>query len=278
MLSISFGPIAVSVSLLITTVGIIIFWILSHWLLHNKPPHAQALNGIFKAVVAGFIIARIGFIIKLWPAYQEQWWQIVNVRDGGFIPYYGWLAGIVVLIASSRGKKAISKTYLQASISALCVILPLKIAVHWYSSDVTIPQIPVREKNGTLVNLQTYIGKPIVINYWASWCPPCRREMPVLQAAQKHHSSMSFLFINQGEDHIAAERFLASEDLHLNNIFYDPASQLSRASGAAGLPTTLFFDASGKLIASHMGELSNASLSHYLQLFKANESLTKEKP
>ena len=278
MLSISIGPVAMSVSLLTTLAGITIFWALSHWLTRKNIENAQAVNGVFWAVVIGFILARFAFVIKLWSEYQENWWQVFNIRDGGFIPYFGWIAAIFVLVLSSRGKRTITRAYLRASIAAMCVIVPLNLAARFYSAEVVIPQIPVFDSSGAKLSLQTFKGKPLVINYWATWCPPCRREMPVLQAAQKQHTSVTFLLINQGEDPTTAERFLNSQDLDMQNVFYDPASQLSRASGAAGLPTTLFFDASGKLVASHMGELSRASLANYLQKFTDNDTQNKENP
>jgi thiol-disulfide isomerase/thioredoxin len=278
MLSISIGPIAVSMSLFTTMIGIILFWTISHWLTRKNAENKQASDGIFTAIVAGFIVARIAFVLTLWSVYQENWWQILNIRDGGFIPYYGWIVSIVVLIVSSRGSRKIGKAFLTASIIALAVIIPLNFAALLYSAGVEIPQIPVRDSSGAQVSLQTFKGKPLVINYWASWCPPCRKEMPVLAAAQQQQTSVTFVFINQGEDAATAQHFLEAQGLNMKNVFYDPASQLSRASGAAGLPTTLFFDASGKLVDNHMGELSAASLAHYLQMLDKNAILNKETP
>jgi thiol-disulfide isomerase/thioredoxin len=268
MLSISIGPLEMSVSMITTIVGIFVFWAITHWLLRNSEEKSRAVDGFFTAIMIGFVVARIVFVIKLWPEYQQNLWQLINIRDGGFIAYSGWMAGILVLVVSSSGRRAINSAYLKAGVAALCVVIPLHYAAVLNSSGIVIPEIPVRNSNGEKVNLQTFKGKPVVINYWATWCPPCRKEMPVLQAAQKKYSAVEFLFVNQGEDLSKVQHYLQSQGLKLNNVFYDPASQLSRASGAAGLPTTLFFEASGKLAASHMGELSNASLAHYLQMLE----------
>lgn len=278
MLSISIGPVAVSVSMLTTVVGIILFWVLTHWLTRKSAEKTHAVDAIFRAIVVGLIVARIAFVLKLWSVYQESWWQILNIRDGGFIPYYGWIASILVLIASARGKRDITRAYLRASIATLCVLIPLNFAAFLYSDEVRLPKIPVYDSTGEQVSLQTFEGKPLVINYWASWCPPCRKEMPVLEAAQMQHSSVSFVFVNQGEEATVAQRFLKSQGVNIENVFYDPASRLSRASGAAGLPTTLFFDATGKLVASHMGELTPASLTHYLQILTEKHIQEKEQP
>lgn len=278
MLSISVGPFALSVSMLITLVAISVFWAMTHWLTRKNEQSDKIKDGFLTAIIVGFVAARLAFVVRLWSEYQESWWQILNLRDGGFIPYYGWMIGILVLIAVSRGNRAFNKIYLIASLAAFSVAVPLYYAASYYSSGISIPDIPVRDKNGEAINLQSFQGKPLVINYWATWCPPCRKEMPVLEAAQKENASVTFLFVNQGEDPMTAKRFFTSQGLALKNVFYDPASQLSRASGAAGLPTTLFFDERGKLVDSHMGELSNASLAHYLQILNTSDHQQKENP
>src|SRR5690606_40886240 len=52
---------------------------------------------------------------------------------------------------------------------------------------------------GGEVRLPTFIGQPTVVNLWATWCPPCRREMPVLRDAQQRYPDIAFIFANQGE-------------------------------------------------------------------------------
>jgi thiol-disulfide isomerase/thioredoxin len=277
MLSISIGPFALSVSLFITIIGIIIFWATTHWLTRKSLEKKQAVDTIFTALWVGFVIARLAFVLALWSEYKADWWQIFNIRDGGFIPYYGWIASVFILIVASSRHRKISQIYLKASIATLCVIGPLKYTAFLYNAEVGLPQSQVHNSIGDKISLQTFKGKPLVINYWATWCPPCRKEMPVLQTAQQLHANVTFLFVNQGEDSSTVSEFLQSQGLELDNVFYDPASQLSRESGAAGLPTTLFFDASGKLIANRMGELSQASLAHYLQQIDVNENDVQNK-
>jgi thiol-disulfide isomerase/thioredoxin len=277
MLSISIGPFALSVSLFITIIGIIIFWATTHWLTRKSLEKKQAVDTIFTALWVGFVIARLAFVLTLWSEYKADWWQIFNIRDGGFIPYYGWIASVFILIVASSRHRKISQIYLKASIATLCVIGPLKYTAFLYNAEVGLPQSQVHNSIGDKISLQTFKGKPLVINYWATWCPPCRKEMPVLQTAQQLHANVTFLFVNQGEDSSTVSEFLQSQGLELDNVFYDPASQLSRESGAAGLPTTLFFDASGKLIANRMGELSQASLAHYLQQIDVNENDVQNK-
>jgi thiol-disulfide isomerase/thioredoxin len=278
MLSISIGPLAMSVSLLTTIIGISVFWTLTHWLTYKTVDNKYVMDAVFRAIVVGLLVARIAFVLTLWSQYQKQWWQVFNLWDGGFLPFYGWAMAVFMLLISARGKRHITKVYLIASLVTIGITLPINLAARMYSSGIAIPQTPVIDTQGKPVNLQVFQGKPLVINYWASWCPPCRKEMPVLAAAQKEHTAISFVFINQGESTATVKEFLVSQELQLDNLFYDPASQLTRGSGIAGLPTTLFFDASGKLMDSRMGELSEASLAHYLQRLNENDVQHKENP
>jgi len=108
-------------------------------------------------------------------------------------------------------------------------------------------------------------GRPMVVNLWATWCPPCRREMPVLADAQQRESAVRFVFANQGEDRETAQRYLTAAGLELANVVIDPGARIGREIGSGSLPTTLFYDASGRLVDTHLGALSAASLASKLR-------------
>ena len=89
----------------------------------------------------------------------------------------------------------------------------------------------------------------MVVNLWASWCPPCRREMPVLAAAQKQQPWASFVFANQGESNATVQRYLSDSQLDLVNVTLDRDTRLGFVAGSMALPITLFYDAQGQLVA-----------------------------
>jgi thiol-disulfide isomerase/thioredoxin len=75
---------------------------------------------------------------------------------------------------------------------------------------------------GELTNLAALAqGKPMGANLWATWCPPCRAERPVLAAAQKQESVVRFVFVDQGEDGATARHYLATAGLVLANVVID---------------------------------------------------------
>jgi thiol-disulfide isomerase/thioredoxin len=103
-----------------------------------------------------------------------------------------------------------------------------------------------------------------VVNLWATWCPPCRREMPALQQAQAANPDVNIVFVNQGEESHTVAAFLDRQGLALSNVLVDPESRTGAALGHGALPTTLFFDANGQLAGTRIGELSQATLTQRL--------------
>ena len=124
---------------------------------------------------------------------------------------------------------------------------------------------------GGAVRLPEFTGRPMVVNLWATWCPPCRREMPVLAEAQAQRADVAFVFVNQGEGANEVRDYLRGGAMALRNVVLDPASRVSQSTGARGLPTTLFFDAGGRLVDVHMGELTRAGLAQKLRRFGATQ-------
>jgi len=98
-------------------------------------------------------------------------------------------------------------------------------------------------------------GRPLVVNFWASWCTPCRKEMPVLQAlSQQLRGRVDFLGVDY-LDQAGAARRLAAETGVTYRLAADPRGRAGAELGITGLPTTLFIDAGGVLVGRRVGEL-----------------------
>ena len=133
------------------------------------------------------------------------------------------------------------------------------------SSGQKLPELAFTSIEGKIVHLKEFEGKPTVINLWATWCPPCVREMPVLHEAQRQHQEVNFVFLNQGEEPEQVSHWLGSRRLPLRNVLLDQKRQASAAFQQQGYPTTLFFNAKGELVSSRIGELSPATLKEKLE-------------
>nr|WP_244510698.1 TlpA disulfide reductase family protein [Microvirga guangxiensis] len=81
------------------------------------------------------------------------------------------------------------------------------------------------------------------MNLWASWCPPCRREMPMMAEMAAARDDVTFLFVNQGERRTTIEGYLNKEKLTLPNVLLDARMDVPRHYSTPGLPVTLFIGA-----------------------------------
>jgi thiol-disulfide isomerase/thioredoxin len=138
-----------------------------------------------------------------------------------------------------------------------------------------LPPLTLSSLEGRPVSLTDFAGKPTVVNLWATWCPPCRREMPALQQAQAANPDVNFVFVNQGEESPTIVAFLDRHGLALRNVLVDPQSSAGAALGHGALPTTLFFDAQGRLAGTRIGELSQATLTQRLAGLRAASPPTR---
>jgi thiol-disulfide isomerase/thioredoxin len=118
------------------------------------------------------------------------------------------------------------------------------------------PDFSLPDMDGELHALQDYRGKVVLINFWATWCPPCRREMPALEQLYSKLADQAFavLAVNQWED--ADHVFAYMGDLNVIPSFpilFDPESKVSADYGVKGLPTSFLLDKQGRVVFRAVG-------------------------
>ncbi|OZY37298.1 peroxiredoxin [Pseudomonas lundensis] len=222
---------------------------------------------LFSLFLLGLLVARIGFVIAYWRYFHQDPLQMLDLRDGGFVVWAGLLAVVVGAVIWGWRRAGLRRPLGWGLCSGLAFWLLASLSSNLYEKGTQLPDMVLRNANGESVQLGSYKGGPLVINLWATWCPPCRREMPVLQNAQHQHENVTFLFVNQGESMQSVSTFLETQGLNLSNVLFDSGGQLGQKVGSMALPTTLFYNADGRLLASHLGELSEASLARALERF-----------
>jgi thiol-disulfide isomerase/thioredoxin len=109
--------------------------------------------------------------------------------------------------------------------------------------------------------------RPTLINFFASWCPPCVREMPLLTAAADTERSVAFLGVAHMDARPNAERFVAEQDVRFTTVL-DLDGEAAFTLGARGLPITLVFDRDGRMVGRVYGELTAQSLEDLLSLVR----------
>jgi len=261
MLSLSWGPFALATHHLVL-LGALVLATVVGWL-SGRPRKINPDQALFGLFLLGLVVARAAFVAAYWQQYHGDLLQIIDIRDGGFIAWPGVLA--VLLGGAVRGcKQNASRLPLGAGVVSGLLFWWLANLVLSTQQEARLPDLVLKNAAGESVQLSELEGKKLVINLWATWCPPCRREMPVLQAAQKDNADVVFLFVNQAQTPREVATFLASQNLHLNNVLFDASGSLAQQVGSAALPTTLFYNPDGRLLGSHLGELSSASLKRFL--------------
>lgn len=119
--------------------------------------------------------------------------------------------------------------------------------------------------DGNVVSLHDFAGQPVVINFWATWCAPCRIEMPELQNAYDTYQDQDLviLAVNAQEEEQHVREFFAELGLTFPALL-DSDGQVGGAYGAFGLPSTYFVNRSGEVTAVHRGILSEDQIEVYL--------------
>ena len=104
------------------------------------------------------------------------------------------------------------------------------------------------------LNLSQYRGKVVYVDFWASWCAPCKKSFPWMQEIQNRYQSMGLqiLAVNVDENPADAAHFLKQFDVNFK-IINDPTGKLAQQYAIQGMPTALLFNADGKLVSKHVG-------------------------
>lgn len=114
------------------------------------------------------------------------------------------------------------------------------------------------------VRLSDYQGQPVIVNFWATWCPPCVREMPLL-ASYAEKEGFELVLINQAESADVIQAYLDEAGLTFEHMLLDSHQEAYQAMQVRGLPTTQFFDAEGRLVNEHLGEVHERHLDAFIK-------------
>lgn len=259
MNAVSIGPLVFSVERLAAVLGLIAFMTAIELFGRRRPDGRALTNWATLGLLVGLVAARAGFVIGHWDSYAEAPLDVFAFWQGGF----SWVAGLIgfaaALVAVSRRNAPLLKPMAYSAAAGLVVW----IGIGLFGREAPIGRLPetaLIDLAGRPVAPAARGGKPLVLNLWATWCPPCRREMPMMMEVAGGIDAVDMLFVNQGESAETIQRYLAETGLEGGRILRDPDGALMRAFEARGLPATYFIDAEGRAQAAHFGEISRAQL------------------
>ena len=128
----------------------------------------------------------------------------------------------------------------------------------------TAPDFTVLDGEGKEVKLSDFFGKPIVLNFWASWCPPCKAELPDFEDAyKKYDGEVVFLMVNMTDNRMetveVAKDFIKTYGYDFP-VYFDVSYEAAMVYGVRSIPQTYFINAEGEAVATATGMISAAQL------------------
>ncbi len=236
-----------------------------HWS-HAGRHSSQDL--LWSSLIVGLLGARLVFVLLHAEIYFAQPIDILKIQDKGFHLYGGVMSAAAWYVLRNKAiqlRQSIALMLFCISIIAMGLALKQQLQPQVHFPQVKLLALDSSHQADKQVDLAQFIGQPTVVNLWASWCPPCHREMPVLAQAAKQYPAVQFVMLNQAEDPETVRAYLRQYQFQFQHVLLDLQGEVPAQINSFGLPTTLFFDAQGQMIARHMGELSPAMLQQYLK-------------
>lgn len=133
------------------------------------------------------------------------------------------------------------------------------------SSKDLAPDITVTKLDGTQVKLSDLRGKPVFLNFWATWCPPCVGEMPHFQTLYpKYGNDIQFLAVSVDNTQEAAKNFIGEKGYSFP-VAWDKDKSASRTYKVSAIPTSILIDAEGKIIKKNLGSMNASALEDFLK-------------
>jgi thiol-disulfide isomerase/thioredoxin len=128
----------------------------------------------------------------------------------------------------------------------------------------SVPEFAMPDLDGNEVSMQSWPGRPLIVNFWATWCAPCLREIPLLKAYQLEHPDTQIVGIALDSD-AAVQAFAETMEFNYPILVGPGGFEAAAAFGAeyVALPLTVFADADQRLFGIHMGELHAEQLENF---------------
>jgi peroxiredoxin len=132
------------------------------------------------------------------------------------------------------------------------------------SVSLTIPDFTVVDTDGNEVDLSSFAGRPIVVNFWASWCPYCVQELPEFQSAfEKYGDDVVFMIVDLADgsrETVEDGTKYIEENGYTFPVYFDSDLEAAYAYSVSSIPLTLFINSDGTLSTKHLGVLSASEL------------------
>ncbi len=186
--------------------------------------------------------------------------EIAVERDTSHVPFRWWLLALIAAIMGGLSGVYLAHFNRPSSLASSGVFTPT-VGTFTRVAPVTAPSFRLvsLEHSDQVVSLNQFRGRPLVVNFWASWCPPCRKEMPALaDVARQLQGKVDFVGLDTEDERNSGLSFSRATGVRFS-LAIDTA-QVASSYGVYGLPTTVFISAGGKVLGKEVGGLTKARL------------------
>ena len=275
------GPLVLTAFLQLIVGFFVAFGLLDVYSRRSKRNLSAGRGILERSCLIGLISARLVYAAANWNAYVEAPWSVVFFWLPGYYPILGIAIATVYFIwriwrieVSTRwafGRAALSSVAVTA-----ILIIGINAMVGLFSDPDILrdgdrfPEFVLQSIDGDTVQLADFSGKPVVLNFWATWCPPCRREMPLLNTAHLQFADQGLVVLGLAVNEPASvvQPFIDTTgvqypilvDMHSSDGRLGSAASILAMLGPKGLPTTVFLDRNHIIDQLYVGELSWAHL------------------
>ena len=236
----------------------------------QRKGQGNAEPALLPLLALALVVARAAFVAQHLRNYPTLL-AMLDIRDRGFSPIAGWIAAALGVAFWAWRKPALRRSLPVSAATGAAIVLAAAALLHAAQPPrPPLPQLSLQrlgvDQAGVAANVTGMValpslqGKPLVLNLWATWCPPCRRELPILVQAARREHGVRIVLVNEGETAQRVADFLQRAHLAPPEVLLDPGSQLLAHYQSPGLPTTLFVAANGTVQRVYIGELSAATL------------------
>jgi thiol-disulfide isomerase/thioredoxin len=257
--ALTLGPLVLSLDRAYAGLGFLVLLVGAEWLARRAGPSVAAWG--WRAAAVAFVGARLGFVATHASDFAAAPLSALAFWQGGFAAWWGVAAAAAYTAYEARRTPALRRIAPAVGAAALIAwwVPAGLLSPATQDAGVVAPAYVLEALEGGTVDLAAR-GTPTVVNVWATWCPPCRRELPAFAAVAASTPDVRVLLVNQGEDPGTIATYLAREGLPTSGVLLDRRQTVGTALQVAGLPTTFAFDAQGRLVDVHVGEISAAAL------------------
>jgi thiol-disulfide isomerase/thioredoxin len=263
MSAVQIGPLSLPLMPLVFIIAWLVAQQLAAW--RSSPERRAAATGaVSTAGLVGLFVSRATYVLMNFEVYRDAPLSMIDIRDGGWSAWVGLSAGVAWLVMAGIRDTAAPRVL---ALAAGVGLAGWQGAGAWVQSQqaISLPAVALQrmasvQAEPAATAWQAYRGKPFVVNLWATWCAPCREEMPAFAQVQLERPGVPIIFVNQGESLAAVRAYLGRLPQPLEHVLLDQGSGLSRALNARGLPTTIFVDVEGRIRHVHAGVMNRAAL------------------